>query len=51
MSTSTRLDEQASDLEITEKLETLNHEVQDWVVNVFRKFKIGESSQISVLSH
>lgn len=46
MSTSTRLDEQASDQEITEKFGRLNHEVQNWVVNVFRKFKIGESVQM-----
>lgn len=42
MSKSTRVEKQVSDQEVTEKMGRLHHEVQNWVVNAFRRVKIGE---------
>jgi len=41
MSTSTRINRQATDQEILEKMGRFGHEVQNWIVNTFRKVKIG----------
>lgn len=42
MSTSTRVEKQATDQELVDKMGRLNHELQNWVVNTFRKVKMGE---------
>lgn len=43
MSTSTKIENQVTDQEIVEKMSRFNHELQNWVVNVFRKVKLGKS--------
>lgn len=42
MAMSNRVENQSTDQEIFEKMGASNHELQNWVVNCFRKVKIGE---------
>lgn len=41
MAISNRVGNQSTDQDIVEKMGALNHELQNWVVNCFRKVKIG----------
>lgn len=44
ISTSARVPNQVTDQELAQGLNTLNHEIQNWVVQYFRKVKIGMRS-------